>query len=156
MQDFIAGEKARLQELFAAFNETGSWMELREPGCQPLRIGLIDSYQITRVAPHFDTQGNVVKTDFWLFFKSAGYSNGFQYVHTTKVVDWSQEDTYLLDLTDDLGRRFHIELLFSTLDIAMVADWRDWQAYKRQNQERFQQIDAELLEEHVRIAEDWQ
>ncbi len=72
------------------------------------------------------------------------------------MVGWSQEDTYLLDLTDDLGRRFHIELLFPTLDVAMAADWKDWQAYKRQNQALFQQIDTELLEEHVRIAEEWQ
>lgn len=156
MQEFISGEKAKLQDLFLPFNETGSWMELRESGCQPLRIGIIDSYLVTRVAPHFDAQGNVTRTDFWLFFKSAGYNNGFQYAHTIKVVDWSQEDTYLLDLTDDLGRRFHIELLFPTLDIAMVADWNDWQTYRRQNPDLFERIDADLLEEHIRIAEEWQ
>lgn len=156
MQEFIVSEKARLQEMFRQFNETGSWMELREARCQPLRIGLIDSYLVTRVAPHFDAQGNITRTDFWLFFKSAGYNNGFQYAHTIKVVGWSQEDTYLLDLTDDLGRRFHIELLFPTLDVAMVADWKDWQIYKRQNQDVFEGIDADLLSEHVRIAEEWQ
>lgn len=156
MQDLIEDKKAKLQEMFRPFNEAGSWMELRQSGFQPLRIGLIDSYLVTRLAPHFDAQGNVTKTDFWLLFESVGYNNGFQYAHTIKVVDWSQEDTYLLDLTDDLGRRFHIELLFPTLDVDMVADWKDWQAYKRQNQDRFQQIDAELLEEHIRIAEEWQ
>lgn len=156
MRDFIASEKSRLQALFDPFNEKGSWMTMREGNDEPLEFGLIDSYTVTRVAPHFDAAGNVTKTDFWLLFKSAGYNNGWQYAHTIRIVDWSQDDAYLLDLTDDLGRRYHLELLFRTLDLALCADWRDWQAYKTANKAMFEQIDAQLLEEHVRIAETWQ
>ena len=155
MKDFIANEKARLQRLFDEFNTKGSWMEMREGNDEPLGFGLIDSYLITRVAPHFDTAGRLTRTDFWLMFKSAGYNNGFQYTHTIKVIDWSQEDTYLIDLMDDRGRKFHIELLFSTQDVEMVADWKDWQRYKAENKAMFEQIDAQLLEEHIRIAEEW-
>ncbi len=129
---------------------------MREGTDEPLEFGLIDSYTVTRVAPHFDAAGNVTKTDFWLLFKSAGYNNGWQYAHTIKVVDWSQDDTYLLDLTDDLGRRYHMELLFPTQDLALCADWKDWQAYKAENKAMFEQIDAQLLEEHASIAEAWQ
>lgn len=156
MKDFIADEKARLQALFDGFNEKGSWMEMREAGCDPLEFGLIDSYTITRVAPHFDTTGNVTKTDFWLLFKSSGYNNGWQYAHTIKVIDWSQDDTYLLDLTDDRGRRYHIELLFPTQDIALIADWKYWQSYKAENKVMFEQINVQLLEEHLHIAETWE
>jgi hypothetical protein len=155
MNEFITAEKARLQALFDEFNKRGSWMVMREGNDEPLEFGLIDSYLVTRVAPHFDAAGNVTRTDFWVLFKSAGYNNGWQYAHTFKVVDWSQEDTYLLDLTDDLGRRHHIELLFPTLDIALCADWKYWQGYKAENKAMFEQIDAELLEEHIRIAEEW-
>lgn len=155
MKDFIANEKARLQRLFDEFNTKGSWMEMREGNDEPLGFGLIDSYLITRVAPQFDTAGNMTKTDFWLMFKSAGYNNGWQYAHTIKVVDWGQEDGYLIDLTDDRGRRFHIELLFPTQNVELIADWEDWQHYKSENKAVFEQIDAQLLEEHVRIAEEW-
>jgi len=155
MRDFIANEKARLQRLFDEFNTKGSWMEMREGNDEPLGFGLIDSYMITRVAPHFDAVGSVTKTDLWLLFKSAGYNNGWQYAHTIKVVDWSQEDGYLIDLMDDRGRKFHVELLFPTQDVEMVADWEDWQLYKSENKAVFEQIDADLLEEHTRIAEEW-
>lgn len=155
MEEFISREKARLQKLFADFNARGSWMEMREGEDEPLGFGLMDSYIVTRVAPHFDAAGSVTKTDFWLIFKSAGYNNGWQYAHTIKVVDWSQDDTYLIDLTDDRGRRFHIELLFPTQDIELVADWENWLRYKAENKALFEQIDADLLEEHILIAEEW-
>ena len=96
MKEFIASEKARLQALFDEFNRDGSLDGdaggRRRRRCQ---FGLVDSYTVTRVAPHFDAAGNVTKTDFWLMFKSVGYNNGYQYAHTIKVVDWSQDDTYL-------------------------------------------------------------
>jgi hypothetical protein len=155
MRDFIAEERARLQGLFDQFNENGSWMQMREGKDAPLEFGLIDSYTVTRVAPHFDAAGNLTKTDFWLLFKSAGYNNGWQYVHTIKVTSWSQEDTYLLDLTDDLGRRYHIELLFPIQDRALALDWKSWQSYKAENTTMFEQIDSQLLDEHIRIAEEW-
>lgn len=156
MNEFIATEKSRLQALFYPFNANGSWMEMREGEYDPLQFGLIDSYIVTRVAPHFDAAGNITKTDLWLLFKSAGYNNGWQYAHTIKIVNWSQDDTYLLDLTDDRGRRYHMELLFPTLDLALCADWKDWQRYKTKNATMFERIDAQLLEEHVRIAEAWE
>ncbi|MEN6521120.1 MAG: hypothetical protein ABFD46_08230 [Armatimonadota bacterium] len=156
MKDFIAEEKAKLQSLFDAFNRDGSWMDMREGRDEPLEFGLIDSYIVTRVSPHFDSSGNVTKIDFWLLFKSAGYHNGWQYSHTIKVVAWSRDDTYLLDLTDDRGRRFHIELIMDVSEHDMVLDWRTWQSYKAANQQMFEEIDLELMEEHVRIAETWE
>lgn len=155
MKEFIEAEKSRLQALFDAFNDKGSWMEMREGADDPLEFGLVDSYIVTRVSPHFDVAGNVTKTDFWLLFKSAGYNNGWQYAHTIKAVDWSQDDTYLLDLIDDRGRRYHLELLFPTLDLALSADWKYWQGYKAENKVMFERIDAQLLEEHTKIAEAW-
>lgn len=155
LNEFIANEKAKLQRPFDEFNKKGSWMEMREGDDEPLNFGLIDSYIVTRVAPHFDTIGNVTKIDFWLMFKSAGYNNGWQYAHTIKVVDWNQEDGYLIDLTDDRGRSFHIELLFPTQDVDMVADWKDWQRYKTENKAVFELIDAQLFKEHTQIAEEW-
>ena len=137
--------KESLQALFDEFNKTGSTMTLAEDGYETIRMGLQDSYIVTRV------QGS----DFWLFFKEGGYNNGFQYSHTIRVVSWSQEDTYLLDLVDDQDRRFHIELIFPELEPDLGEAWQHWQAYKAANRERFQRIDAQLLEEHLWIAETW-
>jgi hypothetical protein len=118
MQEFIAQEKARLQSLFEEFNRDGSFIVMREGRGEPLPLGLVDSYTVTRVAPHFDAAGNTTKTDFWVMWKSVGYDNGYQYTHTIKVVEWSREDTYEIDLADDLGRRYHIELIMDATEHA--------------------------------------
>ncbi len=122
----------------------------------PLPLGLVDSYTVTRVAPHFDATGNVTKTDFWVMWKSVGYDNGYQYTHTIKVVDRGSEDSYELDLTDDLGRRYHIELIMDATERDYVLDWRKWQRYKAENAAEFEIIDAQLLDEHTKIAEAWE
>ena len=155
MNELVNQEKARLQALFDPFNERGSWMSLAEGREQPLRLGIMEGYLVTRVAPHFDAGGNVTRVDFWLFHKALGYHEGFQHAHTIKVVRWSQEDTYLLDLVDDRDRRFHIELIFPELEPDLEADWNQWQAYKTENREMFERIDAQLLAEHIEIAENW-
>lgn len=120
-------------------------MTLAQDGYETINLGLQDSYIVTRV------EGS----DFWLFHKEAGYNNGFQYSHTMRVISWSQEDTYLLDLVDDMGRRFHIELIFPELEPDLADTWNYWQAYRAANRQLFEQIDAQLLEEHLRIAETW-
>ena len=155
MKDFIADEKAKLQALFDEFNRDGSVMTMYERRDTPLPFGLIDSYTITRIAPHFDAAGNVTKTDFWVMFKSVGYSNGYQYTHTIKVVDWSQDDTYLIDLTDDRGRRYHIELIMDVSEHDYVVAWRTWQSYKAENVDEFEIVDAQIIAEHTTIAEAW-
>lgn len=156
MKDFIQNEKARLQSLFDEFNRDGSWMEVSEGEYTPLMLGLIDSYTVTRVAPHFDAEGNVTKTDFWLMWKSVGYNNGFQYTHTIKVVEWSQDDTYLIDMTDDRGRRHHVELIMDVSEPDYMVSWQKWLEYKAENKDMFEQIDVQLLDEHTIIAEEWQ
>jgi len=156
MQEFIASEKARLQALFDEFNRDGSWMVMREGHDTPLPFGLVDGYTVTRVAPHFDAAGNVTKTDFWVMWKSVGYDDGYQYTHTIKVAEWSRDDTYELDLTDDLGRRYHIELIMDATEHDYVLDWRKWQSYKAENAAEFEIIDAQLFGEHTKIAETWE
>ena len=156
MKEFIEKEKARLQALFEPFNTDGSWMTLAEKGRAPIRIGIVDGFTVTRVAPHFDAGGEVTRVDFWLLLRLLGYDEGFQYAHTVKVVSWSQEDSYLLDLIDDRDRGFHIELIFPDQEPDPAADWKRWSGYKAKNRDRFERIDAELLAEHTRIAEEWE
>lgn len=55
MKDFIEQEKSRIQGLFEEFNARGSWMRMADGHGEPMRFGLIDSYIVTRVAPHLDT-----------------------------------------------------------------------------------------------------
>jgi hypothetical protein len=156
MKEFIGKEKARVQALFEPFNAGGSWMSLAEKGSETIRLGLVDGFWVTRVSPHFDAKGGVTRVDFWLFMRMLGYDEGFHHAHTIKVVSWSQEDTYLLDLVDDRSRMFHIELVFPDQEPDMAADWKTWNKYKEDNRDRFSRIDADLLSEHVRIAEEWE
>jgi hypothetical protein len=48
----------------------------------------------------------------------------------------------------------HIELIEPVIEKDYAADWKQWRTYKTKNAEMFTRIDAELLEEHLRIAEE--
>ena len=80
MKEFIEKEKARLQALFEPFNTGGSWMTLADKGRTPVRVGIVDGFIVTRVAPQFDAGGNVTRVDFWLLIRLSGYDEGFQHV----------------------------------------------------------------------------
>ena len=138
-------EKQNLQKLFDDFNRVGSIMTMAEGMEAPIRLGGIDSYTVTRVTG----------AGFWLMFKVLGYDEGFQHTHTVKVESWSQEDTLLLDLVDDRKRRFHIDLIFPKQELKLADNWRRWRAYRKANRVRFDQMDAQLLEEHIEIANNW-
>jgi hypothetical protein len=97
-----------------------------------------------------------------------GYDEGFQHAHTVKVVDIRIEDTLtaehdgkevegwlIVELTDDLGRIHHVEMIEPVSEPELAADWQRWIAYRQKSAERFHRIDAQLLAEHLRIAEDW-
>ena len=156
MKEALEAERQELQAILDQVHEEGSYMRLVASGDDAVDFGLIDSYQVTRVAPVFGTDGTVRRVDFWLFWKSAGYDAGFQYAHTIKVVSWHQEDSFLLDLVDDRGERFHIEGLVPPVEPVYVEEWARWRKYKASNAARFAEIDAALLAEHVAIAEDWE
>jgi len=160
VKEFIEQERQRLQGLLRLFNERGSRMEVYGEDGKRILGDLVDSFTVTRLAPHFDAQGNHTGADFWLLWKSVGYDNGWQYAHTVKIVQVRVRDTLedcwlIVDLTDDQGRRFHVELIEPVIEKDYAADWRDWQDYKAKNTEMFARIDAEMLEEHLRIAEEW-
>lgn len=160
MKEFIEQERQRLQGLLRLFNERGSRMGVYGEDGKRILGDLVDSFTVTRLAPHFDAQGNHTGADFWLLWKSVGYDNGWQYAHTVKIVQVRVRDTLedcwlIVDLTDDQGRRFHVELIEPVIEKDYAADWRDWQDYKAKNTEMFARIDAEMLEEHLRIAEEW-
>jgi hypothetical protein len=55
----------------------------------------------------------------------------------------------IVELTDDQGRRFHVELIEPITEPDYDSDWRDWQKYKTANAGMFARIDAELLREHL-------
>lgn len=160
MKEFIDEEKARIQGLLRLFNERGSRMEVFDEDKKRLFGELVDSFIVTRIAPHFDAQGQHTRSDFWLLWKSVGYNNGWQYAHTVKIVQATVRDTLencwlIVALTDDRGRRFHVELIEPITEADYARDWRDWQKYKAANVAMFARIDAELLREHLQIAEEW-
>jgi len=158
MQEFIQQEKARLQDEFRLFNERGSYVTVYNvDNRKQLFRDIADSFLVTRVAPQFDAQGKMTHTDFWLLWKVVGYDQGFQHSHTIKVVRWWRDggDWAEMDAMDDAGRRHHIELIEPTCEAAYATDWNRWQTYRRENWDMFAQIDAEILAEHIAIAEEW-
>ena len=111
---------------------------------------------MTRIAPFFDAQGAVTRIDFWLLWKSIGYDEGYQYAHTITVVKCLVVDPGIeIELTDDQGRRHLLELIEPHQEAELAGDWKRWRQYREENRERFDEIDRELLAEHIRIAEEW-
>lgn len=141
----MRAETERLQALFDPFNEAGAFMTLAEGDEEPIMLDVVDSFLVTRAA------GDA----FWLFLKMIGYNNSDGHVHTIKVVSWSQDDTWFLDLVDDRDRRFHVEKIFPQTEPDLVDMWREWQAYRKQNKDGFAEVDADLLAQHVTIALGW-
>ncbi len=141
----MSAEKERLQALFAPFNDAGSFMTMAEGEEEPLMLDLVDSFIVTRADGE----------SFWLFHKFVGYNNSGQGGHTIKVVSWSQDDTYLIDMVDDRGRRFHVEEIMPETEPDLVEAWRRWRAYRKRHQEGFALVDADLLNQHVNIALRW-
>lgn len=142
----MSSEMERLQALFAQFNKGGSTMRIEAPSYPPNRIPEVqDGYTVTRV----------VGDAFWMMNRPVGYHHSAHFTHTIKVVSWSQPDDFLLDLVDDEERVFHVERIFPDLEPDLAAHWADWLAYKRRRRKFFAVIDAQILAEHVRIAERW-
>ena len=141
--------KASMQAMFDAFNKQGSHITITtDDEVKPFIVEmLVDSYLVTRVAP---------PKAFWLFYKSVGYHEGFQYSHTHKIVRWASEDSYELDLEDDRGWQYHIELIFPELQPHHIAHWRKWEVYKARNRKGLERVARQLLEEHTEIARNWQ
>lgn len=166
--NIINAEKARYQRLLTLFNTRGSSMEVRDKDGVFVKT-LVDSFTILKVEPFFDLNGNINKSNFWLLWKSLGYDEGFQYSHTTKIVDVLVDDSLMIadekgkfkawlivELTDDRERIHHIELILPIQQPEYVTDWKNWQSYKQMNAEKFKAIDEQILQEHLRIAEDWE
>ncbi len=153
-KDLVRREKDRLQKYFDPFNEKGSTLSIKMPGDrEPLVLGIYDSYIVTRVVPFLNKKnGEIARTVFWLFFKSLGYDAGFQYCHTKKMVGLTQEDSYELDLKDDGGIEYHIELIFPELEPELAMAWLDWKEYKKDRHAWFAEADPQIKERHLQIA----
>ena len=154
MKGFLEQEKAALQQRFEEFHKRGSWMAITDADGANLGRALVDSYRITRVLPIFSAAGQHKATHFWLFFKDVGYHEGFQHAHTVKIVAMQNEDWAQMDLTDDRGRRFHIEVIEPSVEPDEAIDWKNWQRFREENP-WLARVDGELLEEHMDIAEEW-
>ena len=137
-----------LTHVFDHLNQTGCWLGIFWPDGDYTRIGVQARIENTRVAD----DGAAVWVTLW----SVGYQEGWQYVHTVKVVRWSSDDAPLeIDLVDEMGRQLHIEAIEPYTEPNEAAVWQEWQVYYRREQTLFAQIDATLREEHRQIAATW-
>lgn len=169
MEKLIAEEKARIQKQLHWFNERGCRLQIREHGGENFIDTIAAELTVTRIAPHFDAAGKVIRTDFWLLWKELGYQEGFNYSHTIKVVNVSVDDTLtaqsdgaeinawlIAELTDDLNRIYHLEMIEPVSEPAYAKQWETWLAARKDNRNMFMRMDSEILAEHIKIAEGWE
>lgn len=167
MKMFIEQEKRRIEKELSLMNEQGSTISMKDSDGTHLFETLAASFMVTRVEPRFDMHGNHRKTDFWLFWKEVGYQESRQAAHTIKVVDVKVDDSYAIDdpdsnttwliadLTDDRGRRFHLEVIEPGAQPDKAEFWKEWTGYRSSNRKMFDEIDRDILEEHLNIAGSW-
>lgn len=137
-----------LQQIFDHLNEAGCWLGIYWPDGDYTRIGVQAHFEITRVTND--------ETAVWVTLWSVGYQEGWQYVHTIKVVRRSSDDPPLeIDLVDERGRQFHIEAIEETTEPDEAAVWQAWKTFREHEQALFASIDATLREEHLQIAASW-
>lgn len=169
MEKLIAEEKARIQKQLHWFNERGCRLQIREHGGEKFIDTIAAELTVTRIAPHFDAAGKFIRTDFWLLWKELGYQEGFNYSHTIKVVNVSVDDTLtaqsdgaeinawlIAELTDDLNRIYHLEMIEPVSEPAYAKQWETWLAARKNNLDIFLRMDSEILAEHIKISEGWE
>lgn len=137
-------EAGELKAAFDQFNERGSELFMLAPSRSWL--GIIDSWEILRVAPRPGGEPT-----FWLMFKQLGYDGGPQFTHVLHVVICKKtlDD---LRFTDDDGREYSAEFIYSE---DKVAAWDRWRETKRERAAEFADIDSALRAEYQEIANTW-
>jgi len=168
MKDFIETEKRVLQDFFYLLNLGGCRIKIFDGDKEPFIDTIAVELTVTRIAPHFDAKGDYLNSDFWLLWKELGYQEGLQYAHTIKVVGYRIEDAkdslyegrYIrawlaAELTDDLGRTHRLELIDDCADPNQAYDWKQWQKFRDSNKDMLQRVDVQVLEEHIKQAEEW-
>ena len=168
MKDFIETEKRVIQDFFYHLNDGGCRIKVFDGSSTPFIDTIAVQFIVTRIAPHFDSKGDYLSSDFWLLWKEIGYQEGVQFAHTIKVVACRVEDAkdamvdgrdirawLSADLTDDLGRRHRVELIDSCAEPNQAYDWKQWLKFRDNNKVMLNQIDQQILEEHIKQAEEW-
>lgn len=151
MKNIPTGALKDVEELFAIYNRDGARMEMTE-GPNKLDFGVIDGIQIIRSKTSYDGKSKAVDLVFWVMFREIGYQNGFQYVHSFKVMEWVADGSGKIVLTDDTNRQFTIDLLRTRVE---QMRWSQWKGYKAMNLDVFDYADEVSLEEHLGFAERW-
>jgi hypothetical protein len=123
----------------------------------PLFRATVSGLRVLRVAPKFDAAGDHTGSTFWVFWNGLGYDEGFQFSHTFIVTRIENTNDPILDLW---GGEYHHRVgeLFpddSSEHADRFADLQTWRAYQAANADRFARLDAQLLEEHTEIANQW-
>jgi hypothetical protein len=169
MNEVIAQEKSRIQNLFRLFNQNGCRMQVREHGGENFIDTIIAEWIVTRIAPHFDTAGKITRVDFWVVWKELGYSEDRRCCHTTKIIGVDVDDTLpaeidgqtidawlIVELIDERKRIHHIEMIEPVTEPDHAADWKQWTQYRTDHPNLFKRIDESVLEEHLEMAEEWE
>lgn len=139
---------ADVQRLLDLFNVRGCWLGIYWPDGDYTQMGVQARVEIPRIA----TDGHACWVTFW----SVGYQQGWQYVHTIKVVRWSSDDPSMeLDLVDDRGRQFHLEAIEPYTEPDEAATWQQWLTYRESEADMVARTDAALRAEHEAFAENW-
>lgn len=147
-------QKEEITRRLYKMNRAGTTMTIYSNGGEVLQT-ISDSLIPLRV------QGD----HFWLLWKPTGYLEKPELSQTIKVVD-HLVNTYLEDevygvqwltvtLEDDSGKLYLVEIIEPFCDPEAHRKWRKWLRYRKDNKERCETIDAELMEQHKLIADTW-
>lgn len=141
---YTAGE---MKDRFLFLNRYGSIMKAVGEDGVPLFTTMIDSF-----TPEGDDGDAML-----VFWKEVGYQNGPQFSHTGRFtsieVDDSLEDKHdgeqwlIIDMEDEKGRKYHVEMLDKVTNADECEKWKKWTKYKAKNAALFAKIDQAMLDQ---------
>jgi hypothetical protein len=147
----VAGLQA---DLFDQFNAEGSTVTVLDPGDPPFPLGLVDTWELLRVAPHAGASGSA---ELWVVWREPGFlglpppdgnwQGTMQYVHVSHFVRFEKTPDYLL-LTD--GDRTVLKVDF--LDDAERARWDAFRVQKAKYSDLYDRYYKESADEIIEDA----
>jgi len=133
------------KERFLFINRNGSTMEIIDGDGEKLFKIMINS-----LVPMGDEDGLMV-----ILWKEVGYNNGGHCHHFARItnieVDDSLDDKHdgeqwlIIDMEDEEGRKYHVEMLDDVTNFNECEKWKVWNKYKAKNAELFKRIDAAII-----------
>ncbi len=149
----LADEIIRIQAIFDDIMKSGSWILVEFAKDDTLDLDIGCYYKVLKVMPGFDAAGNLIDTDFWLLFCTAGYEDDSHHGHVKKILDMTNTE-FGVDLQTSDGEYLHIERICFGVDTQHESRWQQYQRLVADNPEKYTELQIAYVADALSRMED--